>query len=271
MTKNTLSRRDWLRLAAAAAISFNALPVIGQEKPDESGDLNFICVNDLHYSASTEAPFFKKMVEKMKAVEPKPKLLLVAGDLVDKGTDEEFNAIKEILAETGMTLKVVIGNHDWASQTDKKGFEKAFPDSLNYSFEMDGWQFVCLDGTNGVTNQANQIPKAAFDWLDANLEKLDKKKPLILMTHYPVGPGVRMRSANADDLLKRFKDYNLRAGFTAHYHANTETKFGEAMIYTGKCCSVKANNHDGTKEEGFYACVAKKDGTVTRKFVQVDP
>jgi hypothetical protein len=271
MNTRFLSRRDWLKLTAAAAVSINTLPILGQEKPDQKAPaaLSFICVNDLHFSSKNEAPFFKTMVEEMKAVEPKPKLLLAAGDLVDSGTAVQFDAIKEIFAESGIMLKVCIGNHDWASATDKKAFERAFPDSLNYNFEMDGWQFVVLDTTNGVNNQANKAPQATFDWLDANLGKLDKKQPLILMTHYPIGQGVRNRSGSANDILTRFKEHNFKAAFTAHYHANTEVKYGDAMIYTGRCCSVKANNHDGSKEKGFVACVAGKDGAVTRKFIQV--
>ena len=271
MNTRSLSRREWLRLTAVAAVSVNILPVFGQEKPEEKqlADVPFVCVNDLHFSNKSEAPFFRGMVEKMRALEPKPKLLLVAGDLVDGGTTAQFDAIKEILAESGMTLKICIGNHDWASATDKKAFENAFPDSLNYSFDMGGWQFVVLDTTNGVNNQANKAPLATFDWLNANLGKLDKKKPMILTTHYPIGPGVRNRSGSAADILKRFNDYNLKAAFTAHYHANTEVKYGDAMIYTGRCCSVKANNHDGSKEKGFVACVAGKDGTVKRQFTQV--
>jgi calcineurin-like phosphoesterase family protein len=268
----TLSRREWLRLATVAAVGLESLPVFGQEKPASEGttDLSFVCVNDLHYSAKTEAPFFRKMVDKMKAVEPKPKLLMVVGDLVEKGTAAEFEALKEILAESGMTLRVVVGNHDWASNTDRKAFEEAFPNSLDYSFELNGWQWVCLDSTNGI-NLANQIQKATFDWLDANLDKLDKKKPMILVTHYPLGPGVRNRSGNAEALLKRFKDYNLKASFNGHYHAFTETKYNDVVITTGRCCSVKAGNHDNSKEKGFFACVAKQDGALERKFVAVEP
>jgi hypothetical protein len=135
---------------------------------------------------------------------------------------------------------------------------------------MGGWQWVCLDSTNGI-NLANQIQKPTFDWLDANLEKLDKKKPMILVTHYPLGPGVRNRSGNAEALLKRFNDYNLKAVFTGHYHAFTETKYNGAVVTTDRCCSVKAQNHDGSTEKGFFACVAKKDGTLERKFVTVEP
>jgi 3',5'-cyclic AMP phosphodiesterase CpdA len=272
MRTKSLSRREWLRLSSASALGLIASPIFGGEAPAtrETSGLSFICVNDLHFSNTNEAPFFKRMVEKMKAVEPAPKLLLVAGDLVDSGTTGELDAIKGILAESGMTVKVVLGNHDWASNTDRKAFETAFPGSLNYSFDMDGWQFVCLDSTNGI-NLQNRIQKATFEWLDANLDKLDKKKPTILMTHYPLGPGVRTRSANAEELLNRFKGYNLKAAFNGHYHAYTETQFNDCVITTNRCCSVKASNHDSSKEKGFFACVAKPDGTLTRRFVVVDP
>ena len=43
---------------------------------------------------------------------------------------------------------------------------------------------------------------------------------------------------------------------------------GAVVLTTNRCCSRKANNHDGSKQKGFFACAAR-GGKVTHTFVEV--
>ncbi|HEY7118694.1 MAG TPA: hypothetical protein VH475_19040, partial [Tepidisphaeraceae bacterium] len=92
----------------------------------------------------------------------------------------------------------------------------------------------------------------------------------LLVTHFPQGPKVTNRSLNADDLLDRFKPYNLAGVFGGHYHAYTATTVRDIPIKTNRCCSLKRSNHDGSKEKGYFLCSAK-EGKVTPTFVQFWP
>ena len=105
-------------------------------------------------------------------------------------------------------------------------------------------------------------------WVDDNLRKLDKNRPLVIFTHFPLGPTVRYRPLNTDDLLERFKPYNLQAVLSGHWHGFTERHVGSATFTTNKCCSLKRGNHDGTKEKGYFVCNAA-DGKITRRFVEI--
>jgi 3',5'-cyclic AMP phosphodiesterase CpdA len=188
--------------------------------------------------------------------------------LCEKGAPAELTGIRDLLKQANRETKVVIGNHDWTSQTDRKAYEELYPDSINYSFQHMGWQFIGLDTSYGVEWQNTAIQKPTFDWLDQNLPKLDKRRPTILFTHFPLGEGVRYRPTNAEDLLNRFKEFNLKAVFNGHFHGATEKSRGDYLITTNKCCARQRNNHDGTREKGFLACKAK-DGKIIRQFVQV--
>ena len=64
------------------------------------------------------------------------------------------------------------------------------------------------------------------------------------------------------------KPFNLAAAFNGHYHAFTEKKIGESIVTTNRCCSHAKNNHDGTKEKGYFL-VDAKDGKLNRQFVEV--
>jgi 3',5'-cyclic AMP phosphodiesterase CpdA len=268
MSSPNLSRRRLLSLSAATLLSHSLWPGALAAQDVASSDFDFICVNDLHYIDDKCVPFFQKMTAKMKSDAPAAKLLLVAGDLCEDGTTQQLGGIRNTLKALDVTTKVVIGNHDWTNQTDRKMYDQIWPDSINYTFDHGGWQFVGLDSSDGVKYQNTSILTPTLDWVDQTLPKLDRKRPMVLFTHFPLGPDVRYRPANAEDLLNRFKEHNLRAVFNGHFHSHTQRQRGDWLITTNKCCSLRRNNHDGTPEKGFFLCHAK-DGKVTREFVRV--
>jgi hypothetical protein len=131
------------------------------------------------------------------------------------------------------------------------------------------WQFVCLDSTDGSKAKA-AVGDHTLRWLDEMLPRLDKKRPMAVFTHFPFGLLVPLRSTNAGEVLDRFKDYNLQAVFNGHFHGSSVRHAGEATITTNRCCSFSRNNHDGTKEKGYFLCHAK-DGKLTRTFIEAKP
>jgi 3',5'-cyclic AMP phosphodiesterase CpdA len=282
-----LSRRAALRLGsgAAALLAAGAWPgrLAAGDGPDVA-DFTFICVNDLHYFDKNCDPFFQQMVNQMKttgtadAARPaqgqpggiagKPDFCLVVGDLADGGTSAQLGAIRDHLGGLGMPAPVVVGNHDYINQGDRDPFEQLFRNQINYTFEHKGWQFVALDTTEGQHASGTSVPKETLAWLGDNVPKLDKKRPTILFTHFPMGFLTPCRPRNADAVLAPFKDLNLAAVFNGHYHGYTERTRWKATITTDKCCSFHHANHDGTKEKGYFLCRAR-DGVVERSFVQV--
>jgi len=99
---------------------------------------------------------------------------------------------------------------------------------------------------------------------------LNRDQPTVLFTHFPLCENVKMRLLNAEDLLTKFKGWNLHAVFNGHYHAFTECQRDNAPITTNRCCALKRDNHDNTKEKGYFICTAN-EGQVTRKFVEYKP
>ena len=138
---------------------------------------------------------------------------------------------------------------------------------LNYSFEYGDWQFVGLDTSSGQDSRNTSIEKPTLQWLDAELPKLDKKKPLVIFTHFPLGPLVPGRPKNAREVLERFKEYNLQACFSGHFHAFTERQVQGAPLTTNRCCShSRAANHDGDKKKGLLPCARPKMATLRANF-----
>jgi 3',5'-cyclic AMP phosphodiesterase CpdA len=264
------TRREALeKLSPAVLLSLGLWPGALRAAP-RGGSFRFIVVNDLHYISTDCGQWLERMTRQMKS-HGDVELCLVAGDLTEHGQPEHQNAVREILRAFGIPTYVVIGNHDYVEKTgERAAYDKAFPKSLNYLFVHRGWQFIGLDTSEGLKYENTSIQPHTFSWVDERVRKLDKKRPTIIFTHFPLGPGVKYRPLNTDALLEHFKPLNLQAIFCGHYHGFTERKLENAIVTTNRCCALKRSNHDGTKEKGYFLCTAL-DGKVTREFVELAP
>jgi len=264
-----LTRRELLRRSPSALLAAGLWPGSLVAGDAETKPFSFLVVNDLHSLDNKCIPWFEKVAKQMAGHDEKPVFLAIAGDLADDGKPEQQAAVKEIFAGLKIPIYMVPGNHDYtAKEQSRKGYDDLYPDRLNYTFDHGAWQFVALDTTEGTKASNTTISADTLKWLDDKLPKLDKKKPLVIVTHFPLGEGVRMRPKNADELLKRLTDFNLRAVYSGHYHAFTEKKAGDVVLTTNKCCSFARGNHDGTKEKGYFLVTAK-EGKLERRFVEV--
>lgn len=266
-----LTRRAALQTLGAGALFGlglwpGALRAAGTTPP--AGMFTFAVINDTHYMSPECGAWLEHVVARIKA--ESPDFCLHAGDLVEKGNADHLAIVRDIFAGLGKPVHVQIGNHDYLTPTDRSPYEAIFPGRLNYTFAHESWQFVGLDSTQGTSYDKTSIGDATLHWVDDNLPRLDRTRPLVLFTHFPLGEGVTYRPVNADALLDRFRDYNLQAVFSGHFHGYTEHTLARATLTTNRCCALKRDNHDGTHAKGFFICTAR-DGVLTRRFVEVKP
>jgi predicted phosphodiesterase len=265
-----MTRRELLRLGAGSLLAAGLWPGALRAGDTKSDDVHFLVVNDTHFVDKKCAEWLGRVVKQMKAHKEKPALCLHLGDVSDHGKPAELEPARDAFKGLGVPVYHVPGNHDYQEENDRKAYDDLFPRSLNYHFDHGGWQFVGIDSTEGKKSALTNVQKDALKYLDDTLPKLDKKKPTILFTHFPLGPAILVRPKNADEVLGRFKEYNLRAVFNGHYHALVERTVGEVVLTTNRCCAVSKGNHDGSKEKGYFLCRAA-DGQVTHTFVEVKP
>ena len=232
---------------------------------DSKPEFKFIVVNDTHYATKECTNYFAGLVRQMNA--EKPAFALHAGDVTDKGEAVNLKAARKVFSELDCPFHPVIGNHDWLTPTDRKAYLTTFPLKLNYSFKHRGWQFIGLDTSEGQKYEKTNIQPATFEMLDDILGRLNQNKPTVVFTHFPLCENVKMRPLNADKLLAKFDGWNTRAFFSGHFHGFTECLHGDAPMTTDRCCSLVRNNHDGTKEKGYFVCTVS-GGALTRKFVE---
>jgi 3',5'-cyclic AMP phosphodiesterase CpdA len=196
--------------------------------------------------------------------------VLALGDLADDGQAANLQAVRDAFRSLPMPLYPVPGNHDYATATDRQAYEATFPDRINYRFELNGWQFLGLDSTQGTDYEKTRVSPATLAWLDATLPALDRRQPMIVFTHFPLGSDVPMRPLNADEVLRRLAGFNVQGIFGGHHHALTVRAFENADVVTNRCCSRLRGNHDGSKEKGYWRVTAD-GGRLSREFVEFKP
>lgn len=266
---NPITRRDALKkISAGTLFAMGMWPGALQAGILGWGnhrDFTFIEVNDTHYMDAECGAWLEGVVHQMKTHDAE--FCLFVGDLADNGTPAQLGAVRDVFGTLKVPVYPVIGNHDHLTQTDRSAYLDLFPSRLNYRFEHRGWQFIGLDSSEGQHAQNTMVSTDTLGWLDQSLPALDKKKPIVLFTHFPMGPDVRYRPKNADAVLERFREFNLQAVYNGHYHAFTERSIGNIVLTTDRCCALKRSNHDGTKEKGYFVCRIK-DGAIHREFVE---
>ncbi len=259
------TRRQAIRTAAALAIapSFGLRAFAGST----SKDFDFVVANDLHYRDARCADWLERVIARMRALRPAPLFCVLDGDLSDTGTSEQLGAVHELFRTLSMAVRPVIGNHDYTERGDRGAYERIFGAKLNARFEHGGWQFLAVDTTQARSVYRTRIGDETLGWLDRTLPDVSRRKPVVVLTHFPLGRNW-LRPRNAKAVLARLGEHDLRAVLSGHWHGITERVSDGAHLSTGRCCSWWRTNHDGSLLKGFTLCRVR-DGRVAHEFVAV--
>ncbi len=125
-------------------------------------------------------------IEHLNALDPRPELVLITGDLVDEGDRAEYAALAELLAELAPPYLLIPGNHDHRDVLRATlGGQDYLPASGPLDYAIDGYplRIVAVDSTvPGLHHGA--IADASLAWLDETLAR-DTTRPVLVMLHHP--------------------------------------------------------------------------------------
>jgi len=130
------------------------------------------------------------VLDAVRALPDPPDALLVTGDLVDNGSDEEYALVHELLSAVGAPLHVLPGNHD-----RREGLRARFglpgdpAAPVQYAAELGPLRLVALD-TTIPGRAAGELDAERLDWLDAELSRAPEQPTLLAMHHPPAPTGV---------------------------------------------------------------------------------
>ncbi len=200
-------------------------------------------ISDLHikprgtlaYGRVDTAAALSRCIDTLNALQPRPALVVISGDLADTPTAEEYAYLRGLLAPLQLPFVFVPGNHD-----SRELLRAAFPDrddaaasaALNQRCEVGGLDLLLLDSS--VPGRPHgELDAATLAWLETELSQSDRPA-LLFLHHPPFSCGIwhmdRQNLLNADRLeaiVRRHPRVRLIAA--GHVHRATLTQFAGVM------------------------------------------
>jgi 3',5'-cyclic AMP phosphodiesterase CpdA len=194
----------------------------------------------LYQNAVDSNTMFLTAIRQLAGLIPRPDLVILSGDLVDMGTEAEYDQAAEMLALIPQPVLMIPGNHD-----DRERFRKRFGHHA-YLASAGPLHFVAGDrGALRILGLDITVPgahhgdmdDAACLWLEARLAEEPERPTLIMMHQPPFHSGIRFidayccrQGARLADIVARFP--NVERILCGHIHRFMQLRFGGTMLVT---------------------------------------
>ncbi|HEY8067882.1 MAG TPA: metallophosphoesterase [Burkholderiales bacterium] len=189
-----IDRREFLKLAGlGGAVFASGLAGCAGMAGGKQEEFYFVQLSDTHWGFKGAAlnpdagGTLQKAVAAVNALPEQPDFIVFTGDLTHTTDDPKerrrrLAEFKEIVAKLRNTnLRFMPGEHD--ASLDRGAAWKEFFGPSYYSFDHKGVHFAAIDN---VSDPAARIGEEQLAWLKADLAKLPKETPIVVMTHRPL-------------------------------------------------------------------------------------
>ena len=203
-------------------------------------DLHVRPPGQLAYGRVDTADYLRRCVSHVLAHSPRPDVLVITGDLTDRGLPEEYDHLAAMLAPLPMPMYLIPGNHD-----NRETMRAAFPhhlyltqakEFLHYTVSVGPFRIIALDtvlpGEGGGLLCANRL-----HWLEEQLSMYRNVPKIILMHHPPFTTGighmdrVGLRVAYPlEPIVRRHPD--IERILCGHLHRTIFRRFGGTIAVT---------------------------------------
>jgi len=262
-----MKKKVWL-LTGILLVSL--ICIQAQETNDDKNKFSFAFLTDIHLNTGDNGCFegLERAISSVK--EQQADFIITGGDNVDidvlgkdAGTAHHLYAkYAELLANSGISYYVSIGNHDRFYGCEKsdplyeKGLFEKYLNKSYFSFDHKGWHFIVLNTSNSV------VDKVQKQWLAADLKGIDSETPIVVSTHVPflsVYYPALQGKYTPTDTFKNFKEIwdmfegkNLKLVLQGHMHLYEEIKVKGVQFITAGAVSASwwGGVYHGT-EEGY--------------------
>jgi Icc protein len=129
---------------------------------------------------------FQAVLKQVGALQRKPDLLLLTGDLSQDGKPESYELLKELVTPLAIPTYWLPGNHDCVpvmEQVLQGGFM-----FLQKSFYAGAWNFLLLN-SQVPGSVHGRLSSASLDWLEKQLQTIGNSPTVVAMHHPPFEVG----------------------------------------------------------------------------------
>jgi 3',5'-cyclic-AMP phosphodiesterase len=170
-------------------------------------------VTDVHlgFEPNNPAEFNRQrldqVIRKLKTTDPVPDMLIISGDLVDRGDIESYQRLRSVVDGCGFPVWLCLGNHDM-----RDNFSAVFPEIplndgfVQYEVETESLRILLLD-TLEEGRHGGAFCEERADWLNQQLSAKPNTPTLLVMHHPPVDVGIEwMATDSREPWVARFSD-----------------------------------------------------------------
>jgi 3',5'-cyclic AMP phosphodiesterase CpdA len=195
-------------------------------------------VSDTHFGNDAQDPSARTaaVMDHLLAMDPRPDVLVVSGDVADHGLPEEYAAARAWLDRWEGPLAVCPGNHDVRST-----FVAGLGIGSRTVVDAAGARFVLLDSlidaVDGVRIDPGELGSEQLAWLDARLAE-DPRQAYVVLHHPPTTISlelmdpIRLRDGDAlAAVLTRHP--HVVATLVGHAHTMAATTFAGRPLLIG--------------------------------------
>ncbi|MDO4575303.1 MAG: metallophosphoesterase [Planctomycetia bacterium] len=174
----------WIATAESVPVDENLLVLVSDTHIHHEGP---IVVNEnLQFDS---VALFKRVVDDVLRMNPRPAAVLIMGDLIHQGTaDTPYEMLREILRpwdEAGIPYYLALGNHDQPPRFFKifpEWKEKMVPGCCAWKASFKNIDFLVLETTDYSNGWYGIHPKVQKEWLDAQLAR--QTRPVFVCGHH---------------------------------------------------------------------------------------
>lgn len=270
-------------------------------KRECNAELSFVVLSDIHGNTKK----FKSAIDDLYRINSNIDVLVLNGDSVDQGIDEQYDNIKSALYKSSKKLPNIIiknmGNHEYYDYSCKKDTEENVTERLKRYMEFSGeekiyhdswikgYHFISLGSDNNGIDKVNYtrgcISNEQIEWLKEIIgENYEEGRPIFVFLHQPIDMNFFGLNDTGVDKNDEIKDILLQYPevilFTSHTHKtpnDVEDKANQLIeVNTGSVnsnCIADESSEEGFKEDksysnGVYVEVTDKNVTIrVRDFV----
>ena len=204
------------------------------------------------------AAMTRAAIQRLNAFRPRPDLVVLSGDLADKGGADTYRVLQTLLAELTLPYALMPGNHD-----DATALRHAFPDQpfvgeplCCQHLQTPTGDLILLD-TTVQRRSHGKFDHAHLDWLNQTMRP--GIPTLLFMHHPPFATGIGGMDGIAlhnQELLAGWlaQQTNVQGVFCGHVHRPVFTQWtGKPMVIAPSTAHQMALDLDGPATGLRYA------------------
>jgi 3',5'-cyclic AMP phosphodiesterase CpdA len=240
----------WAGTGALCVMQGGVLKSFSLSRPSEmdpaaaAGELRFVQISDSHMGFNKPAnpdvtATLKVAVDKIRALPSVPEFLLHTGDISHLSKPEEFDAVDQILKDTGKEVFYVPGEHDVVNddgQQFRDRYGKGSPGAGWRSFDKSGVHFIGLVNVmNLKAGGLGTLGAEQLKWLEKDLQSHSKSTPIVVFAHIPlwsVYPEWGWGTDDAVQALSYLKGFGSVTVLNGHIHQIMQKVEGNITFHT---------------------------------------